>query len=63
LLGLKIIDEVVPEPLGGAHQNHGAAIDNLRNAVAHHLDEICEIPMDTLLEERYAKFRRMGEFA
>jgi acetyl-CoA carboxylase carboxyl transferase subunit alpha len=63
LLNLKIIDEVVPEPMGGAHQDHGAAIANLRNAVVHHLDEIREIPMDTLLEQRYAKFRQIGEFA
>jgi acetyl-CoA carboxylase carboxyl transferase subunit alpha len=63
LLNLQVIDEVISEPLGGAHQDHAAAIENLRTAVAHHLDEICEIPIDTLLEQRYAKFRRMGEFA
>ncbi len=62
LLELKIIDEIVPEPLGGAHQDHQAAIDNLRTAVAHQLDELCDVPMEKLLERRYEKFRRIGEF-
>src|SRR6478609_7522850 len=56
LLGLKIIDEIIPEPLGGAHQDHAAAIENLRNAVARQLDDICEIPIESLLEQRYQKF-------
>jgi acetyl-CoA carboxylase carboxyl transferase subunit alpha len=59
----KLIDDVVPEPLGGAHQNHEEAITNLRKAVLHHLDELSKIPMDTLLDQRYEKFRRMGVFA
>jgi len=62
LLDLKIIDEVVPEPLGGAHQDHHAAIANLRNAVAHQLDELSDVPIDELLARRYEKFRRIGEF-
>src|SRR5678815_2360505 len=37
LLELQLIDEVIPEPLGGAHQDHAAAIENLRGAVARHL--------------------------
>lgn len=62
LLELKLIDELIPEPLGGAHHDHNAAIANLRNAVSRHLNELCEIPIDQLLAERYAKFRRVGEF-
>jgi len=60
---LKLVDDVIPEPLGGAHQDHAAAIANLRKAVVHHLDELAAIPMDRLIEERYQKFRRMGFFA
>jgi acetyl-CoA carboxylase carboxyl transferase subunit alpha len=63
LLQLKVIEEVVPEPLGGAHQDHSAAIDNLRTAVAHHLDELVDVPIEKLLAKRYEKFRQIGEFA
>lgn len=63
LLELGIIDEVVPEPLGGAHQNHEAAICNLRTAIARQMDDLCDQPIDKLLEKRYAKFRKIGEFA
>ncbi len=63
LLQLKIVDEVIPEPLGGAHQDHAAAIENLTSAVTRIVDELCQIPLDQLLAERYEKFRRMGEFA
>lgn len=59
---LDLIDDVVPEPLGGAHQDQGAAIDNLRSAIDRHLTELRAIPMDELLRQRYAKFRRAGEF-
>lgn len=62
LLELGVIDEVVPEPLGGAHQDHHAALDNLRAAIAHQLDDLCELPMEKLLAQRYEKFRRIGEF-
>ncbi len=63
LLDLKLIDDIVPEPLGGAHQDHAAAIANLKKAVLGHLDELCKIPTDELLAQRYEKFRRVGEFA
>ena len=60
---LKLVDDVVPEPLGGAHQNQEAAIVNLREAITRHLDELAQIPMEKLLGQRYEKFRRMGVFA
>jgi acetyl-CoA carboxylase carboxyl transferase subunit alpha len=63
LLEMGLIDGVVPEPMGGAHQNHSSAITNLRAAVSAQLDELTKIPLDQLLAERYAKFRRVGEFA
>ena len=60
---LKLVDDVIPEPLGGAHQDQDAAITNLRSAILRHLDELVKIPMDQLLEQRYQKFRHMGVFA
>ncbi len=62
LAALKLVDEVIPEPLGGAHQDHHAAACNLRNVVLKHLKELAEVPLDRLLAERYQKFRRVGEF-
>jgi acetyl-CoA carboxylase carboxyl transferase subunit alpha len=59
----KLVDDVIPEPLGGAHQDQEAAIANLRNAVTRHLDELVKIPIEELLRQRYDKFRRMGPFA
>ena len=58
----KLVDDIVPEPLGGAHQNQEQAITNLRTAVVKHIDELKKIPMEQLLKERYEKFRRVGFF-
>ncbi|HEX8312385.1 MAG TPA: acetyl-CoA carboxylase carboxyltransferase subunit alpha [Chthoniobacteraceae bacterium] len=63
LLELGVIDGVIAEPLGGAHQNQGQAIDSFRDAVSKAVAEIKNIPMDKLLQQRYEKFRRMGQFA
>ena len=62
LLELKLIDEVIPEPLGGAHQDHATALANVREALVRHLNELSKIPVERLLKERYEKFRRIGEF-
>jgi acetyl-CoA carboxylase carboxyl transferase subunit alpha len=58
-----LVDEVVPEPLGGAHQDQSAAVLNLRNAVSRQLDELVALPVEDMLEARYGKFRKVGEFA
>lgn len=59
----KLVDEVIPEPMGGAHQDIQAAIANVRNAVIRSLDELAAIPMDRLLAERYDRYRQVGFFA
>jgi acetyl-CoA carboxylase carboxyl transferase subunit alpha len=59
----KLVDEVVPEPLGGAHQDQEKAIENLRAAVARHLDELRGVPIEKLLAQRYERYRRVGFFA
>ena len=58
---LDLIDEVIPEPLGGAHQDHELAAQNLRSALLAHLDQLTMKPIDVLLDERYEKFRKMGK--
>ena len=63
LLELKLIDEVIPEPMGGAHQNHAAALASVKEAIARNLGELVKIPVERLLKERYQKFRRIGEFS
>lgn len=60
---LQIIDEVVPEPLGGAHHDHRAAAEALRGAIVKHLQRLAKLPTKDLLDQRYAKFRAMGRFA
>jgi len=57
---LGIADEVIPEPPGGAHSDPVATIDGVGQALVRHLDRLSAIPVDALLEARYAKFRRMG---
>jgi acetyl-CoA carboxylase carboxyl transferase subunit alpha len=58
---LELIDEVIPEPLGGAHQDPELAAVNLRESLLKHLGELAKKSANKLLEERYQKFRRMGE--
>lgn len=60
LAQLGIIDEIVPEPRGGAHQDPAAAIAAVREAVRRHLAALEGLPTDELLRRRYAKYRAMG---
>jgi len=59
---LGLIDDVIDEPLGGAHYDHHAAASAFRDCVLRHLAEICTLPIDTLLNQRYQKFRNFGEW-
>jgi acetyl-CoA carboxylase carboxyl transferase subunit alpha len=59
---LGIIDGIIPEPLGGAHNDHAAAAASLKEAVLAALTELGQIPTAQLLEQRYQKFRAMGQF-
>jgi acetyl-CoA carboxylase carboxyl transferase subunit alpha len=59
---LNLIDDVIPEPAGGAHHDHRATADAFREAVVRHLDELSAISSGELLEKRYAKFRAFGEW-
>ncbi|MEW6325741.1 MAG: acetyl-CoA carboxylase carboxyltransferase subunit alpha [Nitrospirota bacterium] len=62
LLRLGVIDEIISEPLGGAHRDPAKAIDTVKRVLTHHLEKLEEQSVDELLEQRYRKFRRMGVF-
>jgi acetyl-CoA carboxylase carboxyl transferase subunit alpha len=63
LLGMGVIDEVVPEPLGGAHRDPAAAAASLKVVLKKHLEQLCAIDPDKLVDQRYAKFRALGAYA
>ena len=63
LMRLGVVDEVVPEPEGGAHRDHDLAAANLGTALRRNLKRALETPIDELLKKRYAKFRKLGNFA
>lgn len=60
LLDLKVIDEIIKEPLGGAHQDVALAAANLKEAVKRNFAELKAISLPALLDGRYKKFRAMG---
>ncbi|PYK65293.1 MAG: acetyl-CoA carboxylase carboxyl transferase subunit alpha [Verrucomicrobia bacterium] len=62
LLKLEVVDEILPEPAGGAHRNYDLIEKNLSDALRRNLAQISEIPIDELLKKRYEKFRRLGSF-
>jgi acetyl-CoA carboxylase carboxyl transferase subunit alpha len=59
---LELIDEIVPEPVGGAHRSPVEMAETLREALTRELQRLRQIPVEDLLEQRYRKFRRMGVF-
>jgi len=62
LLELKLVDEVIPEPLGGAHRDPAQTAANLKAALLRHLRELLALSPEQILDDRYAKFRAMGRF-
>jgi acetyl-CoA carboxylase carboxyl transferase subunit alpha len=62
LYELKVIDEVVPEPFGGAHRNWQETFDSHKVLLSTHLKELLTVPSEQLKTERYDKFRKMGIF-
>jgi len=62
LIELGIADEIIPEPLGGAHSDPAAAADNVRDTLIKNLSELKKLSPRQLLDQRYNKFRAMGVF-
>ncbi|MCX7015338.1 MAG: acetyl-CoA carboxylase carboxyltransferase subunit alpha [Candidatus Sumerlaeota bacterium] len=62
LMELEVANEIIPEPLGGAHRNPEEAAHNVRHALAKHLERLRRKRIPDLLEERWRKYRRLGVF-
>ncbi|MBI4604652.1 MAG: acetyl-CoA carboxylase carboxyltransferase subunit alpha [Planctomycetes bacterium] len=62
LLGFGVIDEIVPEPLGGAHRDPARAAASLKEALLRHLRELLPLSADELVRDRYERLRRLGIF-
>jgi acetyl-CoA carboxylase carboxyl transferase subunit alpha len=62
LFEMKLIDEIIPEPEGGAHNDHQATARMLEPVLARSLEELTQLGPERLLEQRYQKFRYMGQF-
>jgi acetyl-CoA carboxylase carboxyl transferase subunit alpha len=60
LLGLGVIDEIIKEPIGGAHTDPAGAVTFLDDALSRALAESAALDVETRLEQRYQKFRKMG---
>jgi acetyl-CoA carboxylase carboxyl transferase subunit alpha len=63
LLTLKLVDEVIPEPPGGAHHSWETAAEAVKTAVLRQIAELKKLDEFVLKEQRYAKFRSFGEYA
>lgn len=59
---LGIVDDIISEPLGGAHRNPEKAAEHLKDSILSYLDKLSNQKMDSILEQRYEKYRNIGEF-
>jgi len=62
-LRLKVVDEIIPEPLGGAHRGREAIMESVRSTLERHLSELVELSPDALRQDRYDRFRSLGVVA
>jgi acetyl-CoA carboxylase carboxyl transferase subunit alpha len=60
LSGLGLVDGILKEPEGGAHRDHEATFQRMREVLLKELDELCALPTDELLARRRRKFRFAG---
>jgi len=62
LLAFQIIEEIIPEPQGGAHRDLAEQAQSIQEALVRHLRELSAMSAEELIEDRYNKFRKIGEF-
>ncbi len=63
LYELRVIDEIIPEPRGGAHADHATTAKNLQDTLMRQIDDLRRFKPDKLVRRRREKFLRMGQFA
>ncbi len=63
LFEFKVIDEIIDEPAGGAHRNPEKTIENVKNSISRHLNELLNLSVDEMLNLRYQKYRRIGVYS
>lgn len=62
LASLGVVDDVIPEPVGGSHRNPAEMASTLKSYLLRYLRELRSVPVPDLVQRRYEKFRRMGQF-
>ncbi len=62
LYELRVIDEIIPEPAGGAHADHEATAKSLHDVLLKHVDELRRVKPDKLVRRRREKYMKMGQF-
>lgn len=61
LMDLGLVDGVLPEPMGGAHTNPETMAQTLKQSILTHIKQLKRMPTDELIQQRYTKFRKMGQ--
>ncbi|HSR02796.1 MAG TPA: acetyl-CoA carboxylase carboxyl transferase subunit alpha, partial [Methylophilaceae bacterium] len=59
---LGLVDQIIPEPVGGAHRDMQSMMETLKKAIKSNLNALKKKPMDNLLETRYARLMSYGRF-
>ena len=62
LIKFGIVDEIIPEPLGGAHYDPPQVFTTLKSSIVKQIKRLKQLPLQALLDQRYAKFRAIGQF-
>ena len=62
LIKMNIVDEVIKEPLGGAHRDPVSCAESIKVVIKKYLKELKGLPSKQLLDKRYARFRKIGVF-
>jgi len=63
LLEMNVADEIIPEPVGGAHRDYDATAQILKDNILRHLKELTKVPIEQLLIKRVEKYRLMGKWS